>query len=581
MKNSDRNIDDLFKSKLENRDFKMDDQHLKDFENQLDKFNNPKNIDEFFKSKLNNREFSLDDKHLSNLEQQLNQLKRSNSKYWYSAAAALLLLLSSLLYFNYYEKEATVNYTSKEISTENLNVNNEDLEGSKIKANDVKSSNIISTKKINKENSKIDQTKISKSKNKKTLEISSKKEDLNTLSKSTSILDITKSKIAVVSKKTNVLLKKNNLEKSEEKIDELALNNTKSNFILTSEKDIIKDIITDSTYNKHINPLTIDSNDGFSIINDSSLKEISDTLENTVFLFKDSILDAFSQNLLDSVIEDSIQKAPDSLQNEMVELFDSMKVEKKFSISFSLGTNYIMKQNSILDPSQGMAPNPQYSQTLEECIISLPLDLRVNYNLNNKFSLSSGINTASLGEKIDYNDVHENYMVYDSNFIDTVCNIGTFHVPYYDINTNQMDTAIYSLMMDTSYWVNESYEEESVNNYNVQNRYTYLNIPFMIGYQFKINNINIGLRAGGAVGFRINNSNGMYYNSNIQGLHSFKAKKTIYNIVTTASLGYQFKNIEMFIEPRYWFNLNNSILKSEIDHKYHVLGLNIGVSLKI
>ena len=327
--------------------------------------------------------------------------------------------------------------------------------------------------------------------------------------------------------------------------------------------------------------MTIDSNDGFSIINDSSLKEISDTLENTVFLFKDSILDAFSQNLLDSVIEDSIQKAPDSLQNEMVELFDSMKVEKKFSISFSLGTNYIMKQNSILDPSQGMAPNPQYSQTLEECIISLPLDLRVNYNLNNKFSLSSGINTASLGEKIDYNDVHENYMVYDSNFIDTVCNIGTFHVPYYDINTNQMDTAIYSLMMDTSYWVNESYEEESVNNYNVQNRYTYLNIPFMIGYQFKINNINIGLRAGGAVGFRINNSNGMYYNSNIQGLHSFKAKKTIYNIVTTASIGYQFKNIEMFIEPRYWFNLTNSILKSDIDHKYHVLGLNIGVSLKI
>ena len=558
----------------------MDDQHLKDFENQLDKFNNPKNIDEFFKSKLNNREFSLDDKHLSNLEQQLNQLKRSNSKYWYSAAAALLLLLSSLLYFNYYQKEATVNYTSKEISTENLNVNNEDLEASKTKANDVKSSNIISTKKINQENSKIDQTKISKSKNKKTLEISTKKEDLNTFSKSTSILDVPKSKIAVVSKK-NILVKKNNLEKSEEKIDELALNNTKSNFILTSEKDIIKDIITDSTYNKHINPLTIDSNDGFSIINDSSLKEISDTLENTVFLFKDSILDAFSQNLLDSVIEDSIQKAPDSLQNEMVELFDSMKVEKKFSISFSLGTNYIMKQNSILDPSQGMAPNPQYSQTLEECIISLPLDLRVNYNLNNKFSLSSGISTASLGEKIDYNDVYENYMVYDSNFIDTVCNIGTFHVPYYDINTNQMDTAIYSLMMDTSYWVNESYEEESINNYNVQNRYTYLNIPFMIGYQFKINNINIGLRAGGAVGFRINNSNGMYYNSNIQGLHSFKAKKTIYNIVTTASIGYQFKNIEMFIEPRYWFNLTNSILKSEIDHKYHVLGLNIGVSLKI
>ena len=175
MKNSDRNIDDFFKSKLENRDFKMDDQHLKDFENQLDKFNNPKNIDEFFKSKLNKREFSLDDKHLSNLEQQLDQLKRFKSKYWYSAAAALLLLLSSLLYFNYYEKEAIVNYTSKEISKENLNVNNEDLEASKTKANDVKRSNIISTIKINQENSKINQPKNSNSKTKKTSKISSKR----------------------------------------------------------------------------------------------------------------------------------------------------------------------------------------------------------------------------------------------------------------------------------------------------------------------------------------------------------------------------------------------------------------------
>jgi len=559
----------------------MDDQHLKDFENQLDKFNNPKNIDDFFKSKLNKREFSLDDKHLSNLEQQLDQLKRFKSKYWYSAAAALLLLISSLLYINYYENETIVKSTNKQLSAENLNINKENLGAGKTKANDAKKSESIST---NQENSKINQPKNSNSKNKKTLETSQRKEVLNTVSKSSSSLDIPTSKISVVTKNTNVLVKENDLENNKDKLAELALNNPKSNSILIKEEEIIKDITTDSTYNNLINPLMIDSTDGFNAINDTSLKEISDTLENVVFLLKDSIQivpDSLSQNLLDSIIKDSIQIVPDSLQNEMVELYDSMKVEKKFSISFSLGTNYIMKQNSILDPSQGMAPNPQYSQTLEDCIVSLPLDLRLNYNLNNKLSLSTGINTASLGEKIDYNDVHENYMVYDSNFIDTVCDIGTFHVPYYDINTNQMDTAIYSVMMDTSYWVNESYEEESINNYNVQNRYTYLNIPFMIGYQFKIKNISIGLRAGGAVGFRINNSNGMYYNSNIQGLHSFKAKKTIYNIVTTASVGYQFKKIEMFVEPKYWFNLTNSVLKSNIDHKYHLLGLNIGVSLKI
>lgn len=566
MENNDKNIDELFKSNLENRNFHLDDNHLENFENQLNEFNKSKNIDELFKNKLNKREFYLDDKHLGNLEQQLDQLKKFKSKYWYSAAAALLLLISSLLYINYYKNEPIVNSTNstiKQLSSENLSTNNENLVVSRSNANNVKRPESISPIKTNQKSSKIDQPKNSNSKTKKTLETSSKKEVLNTFSKSSTSLDIPSSKIAVVSKKTN-LLKNKNLEDIEDKMDELALNNPKSNFILTEEKEIINDIIKDSANNNLINPLVIDSSDGFNAINDTSLKELSDTLENVVFLLKDSI-----------------QKAPDSLQNEMVELYDSIKVEKKFSISFSVGTNYIMKQNSILDPSQGIAPNPQYSQTLEDCIFSLPLDLRVSYNLNNKFSLSTGINTASLGEKIDYNHVYENYMVYDSNFIDTVCSIGTFHIPYYDINTNQMDTAIYSLMMDTSYWINESYEEESINNYNVQNRYTYLNIPFMVGYQFKIKNISIGLRAGGAVGFKINNAKGMYYNSNIQGLHSFRAKKTIYNIVTTASLGYQFKKIEMFIEPKYWFNLTNSILKSEIDHKYHLLGLNIGISLKI
>ena len=559
----------------------MDDQHLKDFENQLDKINNPKNIDEFFKSKLNKREFSLNDKHLSNLEQQLDQLKSFNSKYWYSAAAALLLLISSLIFINYYENETIANSNTKQLSAENLNTNNENLGTSRSKANNAKKSESISPIKINQESLKIDQPKNSNSKTKKTLETYSKKEVFNAVSKSSTSLDIPASKISVVTKNTNELVKDNNLENSKDKLAELALNNPKSNSILIKEEEIINDIITDSTYNNLINPLIIDSNDGFNAINDTSLKEISDTLENEVFLLKDSIIDALSQNLLDSIIKDSIQKAPDSLQNEMVELYDSMKVEKKFSISFSLGTNYIMKQNSILDPSQGMAPNSQNSQTLEDCIFSLPLDLRVNYNLNNKFSLSTGINTASLGEKIDYNNIQETNMIYDSNFVDTIYTFGTFHVPFYNWNTSQMDTAIYSIMMDTSYWINESYEEESINNYNVQNRYTYLNIPFMIGYQFKLKNISIGLRAGGAVGFRINNSKGMYYNSNIQGLHSFKAKKTIYNIVTTASIGYQFKKIEMFIEPKYWFNLTNSILKSDIDHKYHLLGLNIGVALRL
>ena len=100
--------------------------------------NNDKNIDELFKTKLNKREFYLDDKHLGNLEQQLDQLKKFKSKYWYSAAAALLLLISSLLYINYYENEPIVNSTTKQLSSENLSSTNKNSVVSRSNANNIK-----------------------------------------------------------------------------------------------------------------------------------------------------------------------------------------------------------------------------------------------------------------------------------------------------------------------------------------------------------------------------------------------------------------------------------------------------------
>ena len=138
-------------------------------------------------------------------------------------------------------------------------------------------------------------------------------------------------------------------------------------------------------------------------------------------------------------------------------------------------------------------------------------------------------------------------MVYDSNFVDTICIIGTFHVPFYNWNTGQTDTAIYNVTKDTTYWDSENYEETTMNNYKVQNRYTYLNIPFMVGYEFSVKKFRVSLKTGGAIGFRINNSMGMYYKKNIQDLHPFEMKKTIFNIVTTASIGYQLNKLEIFL----------------------------------
>ena len=104
---------------------------------------------------------------MGNLEQQLDQLKKFKSKYWYSAVAALLLLISSLLYINYYENEPIVNSTTKQLSSENISTNNEDLVVGRSNANNVKRSESNSPIKTNQKSSKIDQPKNINSKTKK------------------------------------------------------------------------------------------------------------------------------------------------------------------------------------------------------------------------------------------------------------------------------------------------------------------------------------------------------------------------------------------------------------------------------
>ena len=580
METNGKNIDDIFKSNLENRDFKIDDNHLEDLNNQLNNLGGSNNIDDLFKRKLNKREFNLDKNHLSNLERQLNQLRRVKLKYWYRAAAVLLFLLASgLLYFNNYE-----NPSKSVTNNEKININNQ------ISKRNLKPENLEIKNKPDLENGveKNIKKEVSKSKEKQNNNLKTTNSNIKSVKKQVvkpvSINSYFSKKILptlpIRSNKTKELTETNNFIEIAENSEEILTTNSENNLTENKGNEIINNLTPDTILNGFNNSIVTDSINAFQILNDSTLL-IKDSSESEIFLKKDSILEVFPQTILDSAVTDSILENPDSVKLEMEELFDSLKIDNKLSISFSIGSNYNMKQTSILDPSQGIAPNPRYSQTLENCIFNLPADLRIRYKLNKSLSISTGISTNSFGEKIDYNHIHEIYMVYDSNFIDTVCDIGTFQIPYFNSITNQMDTSTYNVIMDTSYWENENYEESNINNFNVQNRYTYLNVPFMIGYEFKINKLNIVIRAGGAVGFRINNSLGMYYNTNIQSLHGYEMRKTIFNLTTTASIGYQFNKIEIFVEPKYWINLTNTMSINELNHKYHLFGANIGLAWRL
>ena len=64
----------------------------------------------------------------------------------------------------------------------------------------------------------------------------------------------------------------------------------------------------------------------------------------------------------------------------------------------------------------------------------------------------------------------------------------------------------------------------------------------------------------------------MYFNDSNSSLELVPVKKHTVNFVTSIHIGYQFKMIEVFIEPRYWLNITNSIDFNNSNHKYETIG---------
>ena len=612
MKNKKNHIDELFNSKLNERNFDLDEKHLDDFNQQLNRHNSNINpIDKLFKKKLLQRDFPLDVKHLNALKKQLSKFNASNFKKWYWAASILLGIgITSLVYYttntinskeNFVKKfntnESVVNKTNKSTekqkSTEINNLTNLET-SSRIKksiGNDEKVTKETATKDFTVQNTNkvllrddsLPNTNLN-NENKKSLTTTHALENKfysNSTVNENGLLQNVESKdlINISNDINNTSLKARPIDSSQNSIVELEDEPMEFN---------IENLIIDNDRSEsHNASKTIINKDTF-ISNTDSLKKIEEDLKNITNLSSDSLNKDLVESTSDSLVQDSVLNYPDSLLVQISEFYDSIKPDKKWSLSFSIGSNLIMKKSSILNPNQGMSPTLNQSlssainnQIIDNNIFNIPFDTRINYKINKSLSISSGLSTVSFGEKINYNNIHETNMVYDSNFIDTVCIIGTFHVPFYNWNTGQTDTAIYNVTKDTTYWESENYEETTINNYKVQNRYTYLNIPFMVGYEFSVRKFRFSLKAGGAIGFRISNSIGKYYNKNIQDLHPFEMKKTIFNIVATTSIGYQLNKLEIFLEPKYWLNITNATNYLDVDHKYQLFGGNIGVQFRL
>jgi hypothetical protein len=229
-----------------------------------------------------------------------------------------------------------------------------------------------------------------------------------------------------------------------------------------------------------------------------------------------------------------------------------LKANSPWSLQYSIGGNYITKKSIAGSPESIAIRKAQESN-----IFTSQINFAVNYDLN-KLRLSTGLSFAQHGENLSYSPV-----TYDSTFVSSY----TFVVD--------------STSMDTTYFYN--YDTTTVTNTaamegNKNNRHSYITVPINFGYSFNIIDNKFTITPKGGVGIRfLVAGSGNYITDNLTGILEEKDKPVTFSYNGSVEFTYHFGNKSVFLAPTYHSTF--STFKSL--HRYSGIGVKFGIVFKL
>ncbi len=232
-----------------------------------------------------------------------------------------------------------------------------------------------------------------------------------------------------------------------------------------------------------------------------------------------------------------------------------------------------------------MAESRMLQQTDKKSHIITPsMGLNINYHYNNWF-VRSGVAYSEYGENKEY--------LKSSEMHDTVGYSKQLVNSYYSHDTTgwmqdpgdpSVSIPIYDAVFhsDTTYtWMSRDslyYEHQNI---SAQNRYRYIEIPLMVGYELRFKNLGLELATGVSVGFRVNSS-GLFIDSNRELVNinasNSPYSNTMMNYLLSIGVKYHIGNrLSVVAQPIYKTNMN-SLFNSSSDVRYHNFGINLGIN---
>ena len=306
------------------------------------------------------------------------------------------------------------------------------------------------------------------------------------------------------------------------------------------------------------------------IISENDAVPNEEIIDSTILAVDSIVIDSLAlEKEISEEFSDTLTK-DDSLANKVV-LTPEDATLKKWTFSVFGGPSLINKNIT------GVSSDAYLTKRNDEeaNIVSLSYGLRMNYNFNEKINFSLGANSLTYGEDVNYSTIYDtetsiSTVSKDSSYLDYI------YTAYQDSNGG-WDTILTTIVVDTTFMVDTTIININATDYAGKNRFTYFQIPIMFGYKFTFNTLSVNVRLGGSYGILLRNS-GSYVDNNVSNIELPNLRKTMINMVASATIAYQLKKMNVFIEPKFRLNSGSIITHPEFQQRYTSIGCNFGLS---
>ena len=318
----------------------------------------------------------------------------------------------------------------------------------------------------------------------------------------------------------------------------------------TSTKKSSKITMKESTILEPQNSLKINKNSTKSIVSQNSFTQHLDTK---------STSEIPNRNTIELVIPEKIEESIATIKMESENNANIDSVLTKIDVVKSDSTNKQEIEVVAIDPEMKTEKKSKKSVQME-----LGIFLGVS-GINSSFEIpsnvSSSLTTLALDEYRQRRELEE-------------------------VATTSWDLALrYKLLLnnfsfqsglDYFQWGEQiRYEYNSISGIN---RYSYLNIPLNLGYNFQFNKFGINPFAGASIGFGFKRD-GRYLQPDLQTVSQVKAQKIIGNYQIGSEFSYLSEsNFKFSVIPIFRSSLNQVVKSDVIQNKYVSFGLQIGFS---